>query len=235
MDLGQHQGRRLASRSGSPTINPVRRALLAILCAAPLAPAAAEASAPVEERVALRELLSRQAHGSSGTVVPLPLPSGVSTSAEPAVAAATIARGGRPARVLVGARAHADVPALAAKLRRLGAEPEVFDTIGVLAVRAPSASGARRGAGPRSSGRLRRARSDPEGDGRSLRHGRPCHRRQVHLVLRGRARGRGTRRRRRGLAALGRRDRHRPRRGPPRVRRRGGSRAPSTPVRETPT
>jgi subtilisin family serine protease len=111
-----------------------------LACAAPLAPAAADASAPVEERVALRELLSRQAQGSSAAVVPLPLPERARPRAEPAVAAATVARGGRPARVLVGARAHADVPALAAKLRRLGAEAETFGTIGVLAVRAPSAS-----------------------------------------------------------------------------------------------
>jgi subtilisin family serine protease len=111
-----------------------------LACAAPLAPAAAEASAPVEERVAVRELLSRQAHGSSGAVVPLPLPERGRPRAEPALAAAAAARGGRPARVLVGARAHADVPALAAKLSRLGAEAETFATIGVLAVRAPSAS-----------------------------------------------------------------------------------------------
>ena len=119
----------------------MRRALLAILaCAAPLAPAAAEASAPVEERVALRALLSAEARGSSGAVVPLPLPERGRPRSEPALAVASVARGGGPARVLVGARSHADVPALAAKLRRLGAEAETFGTIGVLAVRAPSAS-----------------------------------------------------------------------------------------------
>ena len=42
--------------------------------------------------------------------------------------------------MLVGARSHADVPALAAKLRRLGADPEPFATVGVLAARAPSGS-----------------------------------------------------------------------------------------------
>ena len=42
--------------------------------------------------------------------------------------------------MLVGARSHADVPALAAKLRRLGADPEPFGTVGVLAARAPSGS-----------------------------------------------------------------------------------------------
>ena len=119
----------------------MRRALLAILaCAAPLAPAAAEASAPVDERVALRALLSAEARGSSGAVVPLPLPERGRPRSEPAVAVASVAGGGGPARVLVGARSHADVPALAAKLRRLGAEAETFGTIGVLAVRAPSAS-----------------------------------------------------------------------------------------------
>jgi subtilisin family serine protease len=42
--------------------------------------------------------------------------------------------------VLVGAGTHGDVPALAAKLRRLGAAPEVFRLSGVLAATAPSGS-----------------------------------------------------------------------------------------------
>jgi subtilisin family serine protease len=112
----------------------MRRALLAILaCAALLAPAA-EASAPLEDRVALREIVSRQAHAASAAVLPLPL-----TGADAAPkAAASIARTDGPARVLVGARRHSDVPALAAKLRALGVEADTFGTIGVLAVHAPS-------------------------------------------------------------------------------------------------
>ena len=115
----------------------VRRALLAILvCAAPLAPAAAEASDAVDDRVALREVVSRQARAAGGA--PLPLPLGGERRAPKA--AATVAARERPARVLVGVRSHADVPAIAAKLRRLGAAPEAFETIGVLALRAPSGS-----------------------------------------------------------------------------------------------
>jgi serine protease len=115
----------------------MRRALPAILaCAAALAPAA-EASAPLEDRVALREVLSRQARAASGAVMPLPL-TGLAAAPTAAAAAASIARAEGPARVLVGARRHADVPALAAKLRRLGAEAEAFRTVGVLAARAPS-------------------------------------------------------------------------------------------------
>jgi serine protease len=112
----------------------MRRALPAILvCAATLAPAA-EASAPVEDRVALREVMSRQAHAASGAIMPLPL---TGQDAAPK-ASASIARAEGPARVLVGARRHADVPALAAKLRRLGAEADALATVGVLAARAPS-------------------------------------------------------------------------------------------------
>jgi subtilisin family serine protease len=112
----------------------MRRALPAILvCAATLAPAA-EASAPVEDRVALREVMSRQAHAASGAIISLPL---AGQDAAPK-ASASIARAEGPARVLVGARRHADVPALAAKLRRLGAEADALATVGVLAARAPS-------------------------------------------------------------------------------------------------
>jgi subtilisin family serine protease len=116
----------------------VRRALLAILaCAAPLAPAVAEASDAVEDQVVLREVISRQARGASGAALPLPLPA----RAAARNAAVGIARTDRPARVLVGARSHTDMTALAAKLRRLGADPEPFATVGVLAARAASGSG----------------------------------------------------------------------------------------------
>jgi subtilisin family serine protease len=114
----------------------VRRALLAILaCAAPLAPPIAEASDAVEDRVALREVVSRQARGASGAAVPLPLPARAARNA-----AVAIAHTDGAAQVLVGARSHADMPALAARLRRLGADLELFGTVGVLAARAPSGS-----------------------------------------------------------------------------------------------
>jgi subtilisin family serine protease len=115
----------------------VRRALLAILaCAAPLAPAVAEASEAVEDRVVLREVVSSQARGASRAAVPLPLPA----RAPARNAAVAIAHTDGATQVLVGARSHADMPALAARLRRLGADLELFGTVGVLAARAPSGS-----------------------------------------------------------------------------------------------
>jgi subtilisin family serine protease len=115
----------------------VRRALLAILaCAAPLAPAVAEASEAVEDRVVLREVVSSQARGASRAAVPLPLPA----RAPARNAAVAIAHTDGATQVLVGARSHADMPALAAMLRRLGADLELFGTVGVLAARAPSGS-----------------------------------------------------------------------------------------------
>ena len=78
--------------------------------------------------------MSGEARVSSNGVVPLPL----SGRAEAPATAASVARADGPARVLVGARSHADVAGLAAKLRGLGAEAKAFGTIGVLAARAPS-------------------------------------------------------------------------------------------------
>jgi subtilisin family serine protease len=110
-----------------------------LLCAAPLSAVPAHASTSLVEGSALRELLTRRPHASNNGVLPLPLP-------EPPRAAATagsgelaiLARSAGPERVLVGARTHADMPGLAAKLRRLGARPEAVGTIGVLAASAPS-------------------------------------------------------------------------------------------------
>ncbi len=108
-----------------------------LACAAPLAPAAAAASVPLEDLAALREVVSRQARSSAAGPLPLPLPEREVAASGRVALASTAGRDG-PARVLVGARTHADVPALAARLRRLGAEPEAFGTIGVLAARVPS-------------------------------------------------------------------------------------------------
>jgi subtilisin family serine protease len=114
--------------------------LAILLCAAPLAAAPAQGSTPPVERSALREVLSRQARAANDGVVPLPLPNPPSTAAAAAgpVRPSSIGLGAGPERVLVGARAHADLPALAAVLRRLGARADAFETIGVLAARAPS-------------------------------------------------------------------------------------------------
>jgi len=101
--------------------------------------APAYASDGLLERQALREALRLQPRAASG-IVPLPLPD---VSSPRATAAATgeltqIARTSGPARVLVGVRRHRDLAGVAQALERLGAEPEGFQPMGVLAATAPS-------------------------------------------------------------------------------------------------
>ena len=167
----------------------MRRAVLAtFLCAAPLLAASAQASTGMLEREALREALHQSPRAATGGVVALPLP-------EPASASAASARGelariasssGRE-RLLIGARTHADLAGLAARLRSLGAEPELFTTIGVLAATVPS--GAAAVAALRADPRvayIERDRDPANGRG-PLRHRRPHERpaaHQVHLGLR---------------------------------------------------
>lgn len=115
----------------------VRRAVLVtFLCAAPLITATAHASDGLRERLALREVLRQQARASTRGLIPLPLPETPRASA--AASPAALAPAGGPQPVLVGVRSHAALAGVAAKLRRLGAEPEPFTTIGVLAATAPS-------------------------------------------------------------------------------------------------
>lgn len=117
----------------------MRQAVLAILlCAAPLLSAPAEAAQPLLDRQALREAerVYPQAAGSSA-VVPLPL-ARVQDSLASTAAVASIARSAGPERVLVGVRAHGQLRGLAHVLRRLGAAPESFAPIGVLAATVPS-------------------------------------------------------------------------------------------------
>jgi hypothetical protein len=122
----------------------VRRAVLAtFLCAAPLFAASAQASTGMLEREAVRQALSQSPRAASNGVVPLPLPeparaSAASTRGE----LASIARSSARERLLIGARTHADLDGLAAKVRRLGAEPELFTTIGALAATVPSGAAA---------------------------------------------------------------------------------------------
>ena len=118
----------------------VRRAVLAIfLCAAPLLAAPAQASTGMLERESVREALRHSAQAASSGVIPLPLPEPVRASAASSSSElARVARSTGPERVLVGARTHADLDGLAAELRRLGAEPELFRTIGALAATVPS-------------------------------------------------------------------------------------------------
>jgi subtilisin family serine protease len=117
--------------------------LATFLCAAPLLAAPAQASTGLLEREAMREALRQSPRAASGGVVPLPLP-------EPASASAASARGelariasssGRE-RLLIGARTHPDLASLAATVRHLGAEPELFTTIGALAATVPSGAAA---------------------------------------------------------------------------------------------
>jgi Subtilase family len=129
--------------------------LAIFLCAGPLVAASAQASTGLLEREALRELVRQRAHSARAGVIPLPLPeppggAGPATSSARRSADGTrataelarIARSDRPARLLVGARTHADVPGLAAALRALGAAPERFAITGVLAATVPSGAAA---------------------------------------------------------------------------------------------
>ena len=105
----------------------MRRAVLAIfLCAAPLTAAPAYAANPVLEGEQLRAV------GDTHAIVPLAL-----HYRGAAASAASVARATGPVRVLVGVRTQADLPAVEQELRDLGASPEAFDAIGVLAARAP--------------------------------------------------------------------------------------------------
>jgi subtilisin family serine protease len=123
----------------------VRRAALAtILSAVPLLAASTDASAELRDRAAIREVLQGQARAAAGGAIPLPLPeppraSAASDTRELAMAT----REGASARLLVGIRAHRDLPGVAATLRRLGARTEAFESIGVLAATVPSSAAAR--------------------------------------------------------------------------------------------
>ena len=113
--------------------------LATFLCAAPLLVAPAQASTGMLERESVREALRHSARAANNGVVPLPLPEPVRASAASSSSElARVARSTGPERVLVGARTHADLDGLAAELRRLGAEPELFRTIGALAATVPS-------------------------------------------------------------------------------------------------
>ena len=117
--------------------------LAILLCAAPLLAAPALASAGMLERQAMRELLRGQARAAHSGIVPLPLPEPPRASAAAAGGElARIARSDAPERLLVGVRAHSDLDVVAAKLRALGAAPERFEIVGVLAASVPSGAAA---------------------------------------------------------------------------------------------
>ncbi len=129
----------------------MRRAVLAtFLCAASVLAAPARASPALSERQALREALRLgSASASAGGVASLPLTGagGVSASVASGGTLGRIAAARGPVRVLVGVRSHADLPAVARVLTRLGAEPEAFAPIGVLAATAPDGAALARALG----------------------------------------------------------------------------------------
>ena len=205
----------------------VRRAVLAtFLCAAPLFAASAQASTGMLEREAAREALRHSARAAGGGgVVPLPLPEPPRASAS---AASSRARTGG---ALDRSRAPADRRPDARGPRRPGGQgAQPGRRAG--AVRDDRRAGGHRPVGRRRRGRaprrpargVHRARPHPHDRTGPLRHRRPHERSaadQVHLGLRHGARRRGARHRRRRLGPDRVRDRHRPRREPPGVRRPG--------------
>jgi subtilisin family serine protease len=121
----------------------MRRAVLAmVLCAAPLLAGPAHAADGLQERQALRAAMQPQA-GAAGArhVVQLPLPAPRTLRATPASTRSElgrIARGRSAQRVLVGVTRHAALRGVREELERLGARPEAFGPIGVLAATVPS-------------------------------------------------------------------------------------------------
>jgi subtilisin family serine protease len=116
--------------------------LAMVLCAAPLLAGPAHAAGSLQERQALRAALRLQAGAASARqVVPLPLPeprTGRATPASTRSELTRIARSRGPQRVLVGVTRHSALPGVRQALERLGAEPEAFEPIGVLAATVPS-------------------------------------------------------------------------------------------------
>src|SRR5918998_4577191 len=124
-------------------MRPMRRAVLAtLLCAAPLMAAPAHASEGLLERQALRA-----ASGGAVTALPLDAGEGATASVASASELTRIAGASGPVRVLVGVRRHRDLPAVARTLRRLGARPEAFRSIGVLAATVPDGAALARALG----------------------------------------------------------------------------------------
>ena len=71
---------------------------------------------------------------------------------------ARIAAADGPVRVLVGCATHGDLPGVAGVVRRLGAKPEAFDSIGVLAATVPDGAALVRALRATTRGGLRGAR-----------------------------------------------------------------------------
>ncbi len=130
-----------------------KAAFVTVLCVLLAVPATAAAAADVVDLAALRDARRLTAGAATDGVIPLPLPGDSKARASTAAPGelTAIARRAGPVRVLVGASSHADVPGIAAALRRLGAHPQVFAEAGVVAATVPSGAALARllGADPR--------------------------------------------------------------------------------------
>jgi hypothetical protein len=124
-------------------MNRMRKGLLVMLLwAAPLLSAPALASPSLLDRQALREAQTHLGARAAGTWEAAPLPL-ANSAPQPATIASSsalsrIARRSGPRRVLVGVRAHSQLPGVTRALRRVGAAPEAFEEIGVVAATVPS-------------------------------------------------------------------------------------------------
>ncbi|MEX2193971.1 MAG: S8 family serine peptidase [Thermoleophilaceae bacterium] len=113
---------------------------LVVAVALGVVPSQAAAAPPAGfEAAAAKEVFHSGAHAATAARLPLggPRVAGASAARVGADLRALAART-EPAHVLVSARSHDDVPALAAEARRLGTGVEVVHSLGVIAVRAAS-------------------------------------------------------------------------------------------------
>jgi subtilisin family serine protease len=120
-----------------------RSGLASLICAASLlaTPGLAAAAPTLLERAAVRQAIRAHAHSSGREVLRLPLPEVPrSPAAASARRLARLARDDQPGRLLVGLRTHGDLAGVAATVERAGARYEAIESIGVLAVEAPSKS-----------------------------------------------------------------------------------------------
>jgi subtilisin family serine protease len=130
----------------------MRRAVLAmVLCAGPLLAVPSHASESLGEIQVLRAAF-QQAPGAAGArhVQPLPLPeprTGRAAAASDRAELTRIARSNGTQRILVGVTSHDDLHGVRLALERLGAEPESFESIGVLAATVPSGAALARALG----------------------------------------------------------------------------------------
>jgi subtilisin family serine protease len=119
-------------------MSAMRRAVLAILlCAAPLFAAPAYASPSLVELQALRETIRKESRPGAIKSLPLSAASTPTASIASTSELDRIARATGRVRVLIGVRESADLPGVAAAVQALGATPESFEPVGVVAATVP--------------------------------------------------------------------------------------------------